>query len=149
MVTTVGTESTLDELLNDLIKLDHDAAEAYLAAINRLENATYRSALDGFRQDHLRHVEELSEHLKGMGRKPPEGPDIKSVLTAGKVALASLVGDKAILQAMKTNEEDTNTAYERATKFQDAPPQVHATLERGREDERRHLDWIVETVDKL
>ncbi len=74
---------------------------------------------------------------------------MKSMLTTGKVKLAGLMGDKAIIQAMKTNEDDTNTAYERATKFKDAPPQVHATLERNREDERRHRDWMVETLDRL
>lgn len=149
MVTTVGTESTLDELLNDLIRLDHDAADAYQAAIDRLENASYRTTLGAFREDHLRHIEELSGHLRAMSREPPKAGDLKAILTKGKVVLASLAGDKAILQAMRTNEEDTNTAYERATKFKDAPPEVHATLERGREDERRHLDWIVETLDRL
>jgi hypothetical protein len=35
--------------------------------------------------------------------------------------VAGLMRDKAILQAMKTNEDDTNTAYERAVKHDDAP----------------------------
>ena len=45
---------------------------------------------------------------------PSEG-DSKQMLTTGKVALASLMGDGAILAAMKTNEDDTVTAYERAS----------------------------------
>ena len=31
--------------------------------------------------------------------------------------MAGLMGDEAILQAMRTNEADTNTAYERAIQF--------------------------------
>jgi hypothetical protein len=49
---------------------------------------------------------------------------------------------------MKTNEDDTNTAYERATQ-KDAPPEAHAVFERALEDERRHRDWIVATLDRL
>ncbi len=50
---------------------------------------------------------------------------------------------------MKTNEDDTNTADDRAANFKDAPAQVHATLERNRDDERRHRDWLAETLDRL
>ncbi len=149
MVTTVGTESTLDALLRDLVQLDHDAADAYQAAIDRLETASFRSTLAEFKQDHLRHIEELGEILREMGQEPPKEGDMKSMLTTGKVKLGSLLGDKAIIQAMKTNEDDTNTAYDRATNFKDAPAQVHATLERNCGDERRHRDWMVETLDRL
>ena len=44
MVTTVGTESTLEDLLEDLIQLDYDAADAYQAAIDRLEDRRFREA---------------------------------------------------------------------------------------------------------
>ena len=42
---------------------------------------------------------------------------MKALLTKGKVVIAGLMGDEAILQAMRTNEADTNTAYERAVNF--------------------------------
>ncbi|MGE5270350.1 MAG: DUF2383 domain-containing protein [Thiohalocapsa sp.] len=109
MATTIGTESTIDALLSDLIQLDYDAADAYQAAIDRLDSAAFRSALTGFRQDHLRHIDELGAFLTRMGKTPPQDGDMKSLLTKGKVVLGSLMGDKAILQAMKTNEDDTNT----------------------------------------
>jgi uncharacterized protein (TIGR02284 family) len=149
MVTTIGTEDKIEDLLADLIRLDHDAAVAYDAAIERLANASYRSTLSGFRQDHLRHIDELGEVLSAMGKTPPARGDMTSVLTQGKVVLGGLMGDKTILQAMKTNEEDTNTAYERAVQHRDATPALHATLERALSDERRHRDWMVETIQLL
>jgi uncharacterized protein (TIGR02284 family) len=149
MVTTVGTEKTVEDLLKDLIQLDHDAAGAYQAAIDRLKDAGFRSALTGFRQDHLRHVDELGALLSGMGREPPKEGDMKAVLAKGKVVLGGLMGDKAILQAMKTNEDDTNTAYDRATEFKDAPAEAQRAFEQARTDERRHRDWIVATLAKL
>lgn len=57
---------------------------------------------------------------------------VTTVLTKGKVVLGGPMGDKAVLQAMKTNEDDTNTAYERALG-----------------DERRQRDWMVETIRLL
>jgi uncharacterized protein (TIGR02284 family) len=148
MVTTVGTESRIEDLLSDLVQLDHDAADAYQAAIDRLADASYRSTLTQFKQDHLRHIDELGQCLSGMGKTPPQGGDMKSMLTQGKVVLGSMMGDKAIIQAMKTNEDDTNTAYERAVNHRDATPQVHAILERNLQDERRHREWMVDTLDK-
>jgi hypothetical protein len=53
------------------------------------------------------------------------------MLTQGKVLIAGLMGDKTILQAMKSNEEDTNTAYARAVEHEDTPAQVKATLEQN------------------
>lgn len=149
MVTTIGTESSLEDLLKDLIQLDHDAVEAYQAAIDRLHYAGFREALKGFCQDHLRHIEELGTQLSALGREPPKEGDMKSMLAKGKVVLGGLVGDKQILQAMKTNEDDTNTAYERAVKHDEASEDVRDALSRGLADERRHRDWMVATIQKL
>jgi uncharacterized protein (TIGR02284 family) len=149
MATTVGTEDRLEALLADLIQLDHDAVLAYKTAIERLGNASHRSALAGFRRDHLRHIEELGDALAGLGGTPPKEADRKSFLTQGKVVLAGLIGDKAILQAMKTNEDDTNTAYERAVQHRNASPELRKTLEDALGDERRHRAWIIETIQLM
>jgi uncharacterized protein (TIGR02284 family) len=149
MVTTVGTESTLQDLLTDLIQLDYDAADAYQAAVDRLDNAQFRSTLTRFKQDHLRHTQDLGQILSSMGKAPPTEGDAKSMLAKGKVVLGGLMGDKAILQAMKTNEDDTNTAYERAVKHKDADSRAQTALDRALDDERRHRDWMVETIEQL
>ncbi|MBV9523227.1 MAG: ferritin-like domain-containing protein [Alphaproteobacteria bacterium] len=148
MVTTIGTESKLEDLLTDLIQLDYDAADAYQAAIDRLENAGYRTEMSRFKADHLRHIDELGETLRAMGRTPPKEGDVKGYLTKGKVIIGGLMGDEAILQAMRTNEDDTNTAYERAVGFRDTPATTREMLERAREDEQRHREWIVAAIDK-
>jgi uncharacterized protein (TIGR02284 family) len=149
MATTVGTESTVEDLLTDLIQLDYDAADAYQAAIDRLDDPAFRSTLAAFKRDHLRHIEELGVVLSRMGRTPPKQGDMQSLLARGKVVIGGLAGDKAILQAMRTNEADTNTAYERAVQFRDLAPDCRDALERGLEDERRHCEWILETLKTL
>jgi uncharacterized protein (TIGR02284 family) len=149
MVTTVGTEDKLEDLLADLIQLDYDAAEAYRAAMDRLEDPNFRSTLESFREDHLRHTQELGAILSGLGRTPPHEGDMKQVLTKGKVVIAGLLGDRAILEAMRTNEDDTVTAYDRAAKFHDAPMTAMKALERGRQDEHRHCSWILSTLKTM
>ena len=67
---------------------------------------------------------------------------MKQLLTTGKIALASLVGDGAILKAMKTNEDDTVTAYERASRHPDALPESRRRFEQFAADERRHRAFM-------
>jgi hypothetical protein len=64
------------------------------------------------------------------------------MLTTGKVALASMVGDGAILSAMRSNEEDTVTAYERASRHEKATPEARAIFEKAHADELRHREWM-------
>ena len=100
MTTTVGTERTLESLLEDLIQLDYDAADAYQAAIDRLEDSSYRTRLAEFMRDHLRHITELGEILSSMGRTPPKEGDMKALLTKGKVVIAGLMGDDGDVMAV-------------------------------------------------
>jgi uncharacterized protein (TIGR02284 family) len=146
MVTTVGTESNLVDTLNNLIELDYDAIEAYDAAIDRLDNAEYKARLKEFRADHARHTGDLGAAVKELGGKPAQQGGAKSLLTRGKVMMADLMGDSAILQAMKSNEDDTNTAYERAAKAAEGTPTAAAALRSGLGDERRHRAWIEQAL---
>lgn len=149
MVTTIGTEADARTLLRDLILLDYDASAAYDAAIKGLSNEQYRSALSSFRDDHVRHTENLAPFVQQLGGEVPTEGDMKQMLTTGKVKMGSLLGDKAILQAMRTNEDDTNTAYRRAVEHSDVTPKMRQVLEQNLADERRHCAWIIETLDKL
>lgn len=149
MTTAVGTQPDLGDLLRELIELDFDAIEAYRAALQRFDDTNFRSHMSTFQQDHERHVHELSVLLRTMGREPPEGPDLKQFVTKGKVVIAGLLGDPAILAAMVTNEDDTNTAYERAVARADLSTELRELLERNLADERRHRQWLQEQLAAL
>ncbi len=70
------------------------------------------------------------------------------ILTKGKVVIAAVLGDEAILKAMKANEEVTNSKYEEAveTGYGDS---IQVILRQALADERRHKDWISAAIDKL
>lgn len=149
MATFAGTQSELGDMIHSLIELDHDAIEAYSTAISRVEDAQIRRALEDFRGDHVRHVHELGKALRELGREAPSGADVKAVLAQGKVVLGTISGDKGILRAMRSNEKDTNRAYERATNRDDLSTDLARLLSDNLSDERRHLSWIEEKLSGL
>jgi len=149
MVTTIGLNPDYNMVLNDLITMDYDAAAAYQEAMDRLQGQQIKRILGEFREDHLRHIRELSMLAHLMRIEPPTGPDIMAALTKGKVIIADLFGDKAILMAMKSNEEDTNTAYERAFAHEGIPVQALDIIERAYHDEQRHKKWLVDTIENM
>ncbi|MBX3219759.1 MAG: DUF2383 domain-containing protein [Labilithrix sp.] len=142
MGTLVGKQKDIADLLNSLLAIDYDAIEAYEVAIDRIDDDGDKAQLAEFKGDHERHVCEMHPLVVELGEKPVEKADIKRVLTKGKVVLASLVGDRMVLLAMKTNERDTNLAYDRAVQRIDLPSHVREVLLRNRDDERRHLAYI-------
>lgn len=149
MVTMVGTESELVDLLMDLIKLDYDAIEAYRSAIEKLKDRKFAEHMTSFCNDHERHTKNLAPFVRELGGKVPTGSDMKSLLTTGKVAMGALMGDKAILMAMKTNEDDTNTAYERAVSHKGMTAEMKKVLNSNLSDERRHRTWIEHTMKSM
>src|SRR3954463_5964361 len=102
MATMTGSEKDLVPLLNNLIEIDHDAIEAYQAAISRLSLASDQEQLRQFMEDHRRHVTDLSQLVRDLGAQPSSGGDLKQVLTKGKVVLGQITGDRGILEAMKS-----------------------------------------------
>ena len=145
MVTTVGTESRIEDLVQSLLHLEHDAIAAYDSTIERLESSSYKTQVAAFREDHLRHLSQLQHMASMLNCSIPQGGDMKQLLTTGKIAMASMVGDAAILKAMRTNEDDTVSAYERASTHQEAKPESRRVFEAAAADERRHREWMERT----
>ena len=133
MVTTAGTQTTDADLVDALMSLEHDAMKAYDSAIERLEDASSSAKIAEFKTDHERHLRELGEFARSIG-VTNDGGSMKSVLTSGKVAMADLAGDGAILKAMATNEEDTITAYERGSTQNAISPELQQICARAHAD---------------
>lgn len=146
MVTYVGTEINFLQALNHLIQLDYDAVEAYDAAIERLKSTHWREVLKSFREDHKRHITIFTGYLRDLEYAHPQGPSLKSILTQGKVMIANLSGDKAILLAMRSNELDTNTAYKRMLEHPGLTDDLFKKVNDAYDDEKRHLSWIEKTI---
>lgn len=147
-MSTVTESKEVISDLNDLIELDYDAIAAYKSAIERLDDAAFKKKLTEFLGDHQRHVEELGDAVRKEGGNPATEGDAMKILTKGKVVIAGLMGDEAILKAMRVNEEVTNTKYEEAVE-EGYPEHIQALLRKGLADERRHKEWLLTTIEKL
>lgn len=149
MVTMVGNESGIERLVKDLIYVEHDAIAAYDSCIERLDDKELSAQIAAFKEDHLQHLQVLNEMARELSVEAPAEGDMKQMLTTGKIALADLMGDAAILKAMKTNEDDTVTAYARASRHEDAIPASKAFFMKAHQDEERHRAWMSMTADTL
>lgn len=135
--------------IEELLHLELDAIEAYEAALDRLDDAASREQLARFVEDHRRHARELARRVRALGGEPPRGPDLRRLLTQGRVVLARLGGDRAVLMAMRSNENETNNRYEHALGLSGLDEQTRALLEDHLADERRHRAWIVQRIETL
>lgn len=134
------------EKLGDLLQLDFDAVDAYNEAIEKIDQEDVRTQLGKYRDDHQRHVSELTEIIRAMGGVPPEPKrDFKGMLIEGMTALRSSMGTDSALKAMRTNEKMTNRTYERAMEW-DVSTEAHDFIRRGFEDERQHLAYIEQAL---
>ena len=149
MTTFVGKQADLADFLKSLLELEYDAIAAYNTAIERLDELSFKIRFEQFRSDHERHTRTLSDALLRLGVDPPARPDVKAILTQGKVVIGKLRGDRGILLAMRSNENDTNTAYERAVARPDLEPELESWVAQGLADERRHRAWIDDQIDTL
>lgn len=140
------SEAGLVAELNDLLQLDHDALQAYNIAIENLEGENLRSTLLQFREDHERHVTELTRLIREHGGIPlelahlPTGPFKMAVQKIGAMG-----GDREILLAFKANERQVLDKY-RAARAGSHPPDVSSVLELNAADEEKHYDWVVNAL---
>lgn len=146
MTTLVGKQDDFTKALQELLELDYDAIEAYETAVNKLEESKFKAKLNDFKMDHQRHVAEISALLRNHHEEVPNGPSAKQWLTKGKVVIGGIIGDRAILGAMLTNEEDTNTAYARMISHPRIWNDAVTILQNGLQDEKRHKQWLESIV---
>lgn len=128
-------------VLNRLVQTDIDALHCYDQAISRIREGATAGVLRAFRIDHDRHVEELSEAVRGLGGTPPSRQDASGRMLSGMTAVAASTGTLSALTIMEANEVVTNRAYEQALAA-DLPTDLRALVAANRDDERRHLARI-------
>jgi rubrerythrin len=143
------SDAALTAELNDLLRLDHDAVQAYTLAIKLLGNEEYKRRLEAFRADHERHIDELSQLIRSRDGTPLELPHLPSgVFKLAVQAIGAAGGDRAVLLAFKANERQVRDKYRRAARAVH-PGDVTSVLARAADDEARHYAWVLETLEDL
>jgi hypothetical protein len=138
----------LAKKLSSLMQLHFDAARAYEDAINKIDpnDQDIRANLTVFRDDHNRHIADLSKAVSALGEEPPKiSRDIKGFLIEGMTSAMSAMGTNSALKAMQKNERLTNKTYSQAVSdpdFAGYPSDIRMLLQKNYDDEKRHLSYI-------
>jgi uncharacterized protein (TIGR02284 family) len=133
-------------LLNRLIHHEYDAIEACRSAVARVTDSDDRRRLGALLGDHRRHVDELADIVRNLGGEPVSQGDLRQAIARGRVVLGALVGERAVLEAIRRNEGDIATIYGQAASQPGVPVDVLAVLERHLHEERGHHAWISERL---
>jgi hypothetical protein len=135
--------------LSRLVALEVDAVHAYEAAIPTFGLHTpIGQELQIFKLEHQRHAIDLHATIADFGYSPPEVvPDVKGVVIGALTAPARPLEPEEVLVAMRGNEQLTGSVWAKAL-AKPFPASLRAMLERAREDERHHLEWIERTLSK-
>lgn len=142
-------EGALVATLNDLLQLDHDAVQAYTLAMALVSDGTYHQTLAGFRDDHERHVRELSQLIRAHGGTPIQLPHLPTgPFKLAMQGLGAAAGDRGVLLAYKTNEGQVRENYRRESE-KAWPPDVQPVLARAAHDEQLHYDWVEQELTRL
>lgn len=134
--------------LSALLAFDRRAAETYAVASQRLRSESLRRSARHFKDDHERHIDELTRLLRAYGGHAAAGGSPETGVVAEENVVGSLTSDRAILRALKASERQGRDAYRLAAKH-GFPAEVAAVLRRASNDETTHYAWALEMLDDL
>jgi competence ComEA-like helix-hairpin-helix protein len=142
-------EMTELEVLTALGELDAEAAEAYRLAAEGSDDEEVRRALDAFRGDHLRHVDDLNGLIRSLGGEEvsKQLDDLTSALIMVTAAVSPL-GTRAAILAMTASEELTNSVYSTALDLM-WDEKALPVIQRNYADEQRHLAWLLAQAERF
>lgn len=144
-------QATLSELevLMALAQLDLEAALAYEAAAEVVEDGEIEEQLGEFARDHRRHIEGIARVLStGGGAGLSRPPSRATGLLAELARLSAPLGAGALVLTLLADEQLTNLSYEDALAYE--WDDLHeAMLEQFRADEERHMRWLSDKADAL
>lgn len=141
----------ISKVMIDLCQLDIDAVGAYDIALKHIDDPKIHQDINRFKQDHVKHISELSTMIKQYDGKPPkETPDLKGYLISAMTSIRSSLGLLSALKAMESNEKTTNKNYKTALeKNPNLPSDVKLLLQKNLGDEKTHLQYIQNIIPEV
>lgn len=149
LASTTPDAASLRAELADLVQLEFDALGAYSVALAGLRRPAFRGALERFREEHQRHVRDLSAEVRALGGIPRTVPHFPTGLLKLGVQMAGLPGgERTVLLSFMANEWQSREKYARAA-ARPHPQPLAALLERHAVDEARHYEWACEALEAV
>jgi len=146
---SVTPGSEILDVLNELLRLDHDAIGSYEIAIEHLVNRGSADQIEAFKGDHERHILRLNELVYEYGGVPANEPNASSPLTQAIQKLAGVGGDEGLLLAWRANEHRLLNRYRRyVRRARGWPEPVRALIDEHAADEERHYAWVLGLLEE-
>lgn len=142
MATPTPSLPALEQQLSRLRQLDQEAEAAYEAAAVRVRRPALRRGLRALAADCRRHVDELAPYLPAAGVSRGPADDERRLLRAGRLMLAQVLGDAAVLDALGDLVRQSTAAYADALADDRLAVPARAVVQRNACDERRHEHWL-------
>ena len=135
-------------VLTNLLHVEFDAVRSYAQAIEAIGTSAIRRRLEAFRADHERHIETIATEIRSLGMEPPPRHDNRrGFLLTGYTAIFASMGTEAAVRALRANETLTSQRYDEGLAA-DLPDTMRHPIERNRLDERRHIRFLDDVIEK-
>jgi rubrerythrin len=142
MPTNVAEAGPEAQVVERAIALEYDCLAAYSEAAELAEEPSLVRTLQQFAADCKKHIAMWQDRLKRMTSHEGTPNMITEPLNRGKVMVGSLLGDKAIMVAIKNNAADTCTAYEQVASRVELALETKEISQAMLKDARRHRTWM-------
>lgn len=138
----------LIDRLSVFINVDYDAIKQYDLILFNINDQDVLQQIELFRQDHEYHIRDYTDMLERIMGKIQEPQDReKDVFFKETVMVQSGTGMRGALEALESVEKAVNTVYSGGV-TEDFPDNIREVLERNCADERRHLEYIQQVLQK-
>ncbi|MBN1604208.1 MAG: DUF2383 domain-containing protein [Chitinispirillaceae bacterium] len=134
------------ERLTALIKLDNDAVNAYMKAVERFGESDIRQYLMNFLDEHKVHISTINSMLRDFGVEPPQsGPELKGIFLTPE-HFSGAFGADDVLRALQKGETISYNLYENAVELP-FPSEIRVILDKHFRDEIKHKRYIDHAID--
>lgn len=130
--------------LNDHIRCELDILAVVDDALGVSSVDEIRGKLQDFRREHEGHIERLSELVTSLGGIPTSRRDLVGILMGASARIGAR-SDASGLRVLRRDLERTASRYE-SSLFDELRPNVREVYEQILADERRHMEWLDETI---
>lgn len=127
--------------LNDLIEIDAACVNAYAKAIPEIDTPELGVQMERLLNDHVNRIEEMKDHVRKMGGVPPR-VETKMPSNEHHSTIGATLETLGALEDIKTAERAAQLAYEVAAMWEDVPSDLHASLEKFRQQEKSDMDFV-------
>jgi hypothetical protein len=142
---TKGREMETDNLikeLQELVQVDIDAVHTYNRVLDEISDEIVHSRLTTFRDNHINHINTLSDEIRSLGGEPPGlTMDFKGYVIEAFAVLRIVTGMKSALKALKIAELITCQYYGQSVS-KDVPSALKELIRKHFSDEKIHLEYI-------